>query len=52
MARRTLGNEVMPITGNMLAVLPFYVRGSESVAYLGEGVVDLLSATLKMGGWR
>jgi tRNA A-37 threonylcarbamoyl transferase component Bud32/TolB-like protein len=33
-------------SGNVLAVLPFTVRGSAELAYLGEGIVDLLSASL------
>ncbi len=31
---------------NVLAVLPFTVRGSTELAYLGEGLVELLSASL------
>jgi serine/threonine-protein kinase len=33
-------------SANVLAVLPFTVRGSTELAYLGEGIVDLLSASL------
>jgi tRNA A-37 threonylcarbamoyl transferase component Bud32/TolB-like protein len=33
-------------SANVLAVLPFTVRGSPELAYLGEGIVDLLSASL------
>jgi serine/threonine-protein kinase len=33
-----------------VAVLPFSVRGSEDVAYLGEGMVDLLSTALDGAG--
>ena len=35
---------------NVVAVLPFSVRGSRDVAYLGEGMVDLLSTTLDGAG--
>lgn len=34
----------------VLAVLPFTVRGSRELAYLGEGMVDLLSTTLDDAG--
>ncbi|MFL5575867.1 MAG: protein kinase domain-containing protein [Gemmatimonadaceae bacterium] len=34
----------------LVAVLPFTVRGSERLAYLGEGMVDLLSAKLSGAG--
>jgi serine/threonine-protein kinase len=33
-------------SANVLAVLPFTVRGGSELAYLGEGMVDLLSASL------
>jgi tetratricopeptide (TPR) repeat protein len=33
-------------SADVLAVLPFTVRGGSEVAYLGEGIVDLLSASL------
>ena len=36
--------------GPMLAVLPFTVRGSPELAYLGEGMVDLLSTKLDGAG--
>jgi serine/threonine-protein kinase len=35
-----------PIAATRIAVLPFAVRGSESFAYLAEGLVDLLSRNL------
>ncbi len=35
---------------NRVAVLPFSYRGGEEFAYLGEGMVDLLSATLEGAG--
>ncbi len=35
---------------NRVAVLPFTVRGSDGLAYLGEGMVDLLSTTLEGAG--
>jgi pimeloyl-ACP methyl ester carboxylesterase/tetratricopeptide (TPR) repeat protein len=36
--------------GQMLAVLPFTVRGNPELAYLGEGIVDLLSTKLDGAG--
>jgi serine/threonine-protein kinase len=33
-------------SANVLAVLPFTVRGSPAIGYLGEGLVSLLSASL------
>jgi TolB-like protein len=36
--------------GQMLAVLPFTVRGNPELAYLGEGMVDLLSTKLDGAG--
>jgi tetratricopeptide (TPR) repeat protein len=33
-------------SANVLAVLPFTVRGSTDLAYLGEGIVNLLSTSL------
>ncbi|HUF50969.1 MAG TPA: hypothetical protein VMN60_09065 [Longimicrobiales bacterium] len=33
-----------------VAVLPFQVRGSDGLAYLGEGIVDLLSTDLSRSG--
>ncbi|MEJ2207367.1 MAG: protein kinase, partial [Gemmatimonadota bacterium] len=35
---------------NLLAVVPFTVRGSPEFAYLGEGIVDLMSAKLDGAG--
>jgi len=40
----------MPPNPNVIAVLPFSVRGPEDVAYLREGMVDLLSAKLDGAG--
>jgi serine/threonine-protein kinase len=37
---------VSPVSANRLAVLPFVVRGSGSLSYLAEGMVDLLSRDL------
>ncbi len=37
------------LSPNKIAVLPFTVRGGDEVAYLGEGMVDLLSVSLS--GW-
>ena len=39
-----------PAVPRVLAVLPFTVRGSRELAYLGEGMVDLLSTTLDDAG--
>jgi len=38
------------MAANLIAVLPFTVRGGEAVAYLREGIVDLLSAKLDRAG--
>lgn len=38
------------VSADRIAVLPFSYRGGEEVAYLGEGIVDLLSATLDGAG--
>ncbi len=35
-----------PAPPEVIAILPFSVRGATSLAYLGEGMVDLLSTTL------
>ena len=35
-----------PLDAGVLAVFPFDIRGSERLAYLGEGMVHLLSTTL------
>ncbi|HSE28177.1 MAG TPA: serine/threonine-protein kinase [Gemmatimonadales bacterium] len=44
---------VGPAAQNALAVLPFEVRGGPDFAYLGPGLVDLLSTTLDgAGGYR
>ncbi|HWE25023.1 MAG TPA: protein kinase [Myxococcales bacterium] len=42
------GNRHVPTTtdSDLLAVFPFTVTGSPGIAYLGDGMVDLLSATL------
>ncbi len=39
-----------PAGGQTLAVLPFTVRGNPELAYLGEGMVDLLSTKLDGAG--
>ncbi|MEJ7811916.1 MAG: protein kinase [Gemmatimonadaceae bacterium] len=39
-----------PVSRRTLAVLPFSVRGTDRLAYLGEGMVDLLSAKLDGAG--
>jgi serine/threonine-protein kinase len=48
------GNGAAPTAGpTRVAVLPFTVRGSDGVAYLGEGMVSLLSTKLDGAGtWR
>ncbi len=38
------------VSPNVVAVLPFSVRGGRDLAYLGEGMVDLLSTTLDGAG--
>ena len=44
--RRLVGPPRDTGSPNVLAVLPFTVRGSTELAYLGEGLVELLSASL------
>jgi tetratricopeptide (TPR) repeat protein len=39
-----------PIEPDRIAVLPFAVRGSADLAYLGEGIVDLVSSRLDGAG--
>ena len=39
-----------PISSSTVAVLPFVVRGDRSLAYLAEGMVDLLSTNLDGAG--
>jgi DNA-binding winged helix-turn-helix (wHTH) protein len=43
------GSDV-PVSQTLVAVLPFEVRGSDDIAYLGEGMVDLMSAKLQGTG--
>lgn len=40
------GAAALPMSESAIAVLPFTVRASPDLAYLGEGLVDLLSAKL------
>ena len=40
----------LPVSPNAVAVFPFTVRGSADVAYLGKGMVDLLSTDLDGAG--
>ncbi|NIN73063.1 MAG: hypothetical protein GTO46_14270 [Gemmatimonadetes bacterium] len=47
---RGAGEAAPPVSVARVAVLPFSVRGSEDVAYLGEGMVDLLSTALDGAG--
>ncbi len=42
--------EVVPVSPDVIAVVPFAVRGPAELAYLGEGMVDLLSAKLDGAG--
>ncbi|MEJ2238504.1 MAG: protein kinase [Gemmatimonadales bacterium] len=52
---RVLPTERAPTTAAVtrVAVLPFTVRGSAELAYLGDGLVDLLSTKLDgAGNWR
>lgn len=42
--------EVDKLVADRIAVLPFGVRGSSDLEYLGEGIVDLLSAKLDGAG--
>ena len=58
----TAGSTLLQVTGlgsetesdalieDQIAVLPFSVRGSPELAYLGEGIVDLVSAKLDGAG--
>jgi serine/threonine-protein kinase len=43
---RQLAQPGVPLSLTRVAVLPFSVHGSEHLAYLGEGMVDLLSRSL------
>ena len=47
-----LGSDPEPdeLEADRIAVLPFTVRGSADLAYLGEGIVDLVSAKLDGAG--
>jgi tetratricopeptide (TPR) repeat protein len=45
-----VGGPDVEISDDLLAVLPFSVRGSGDLAYLSEGVVDLLSVKLDGAG--
>jgi len=44
------GAPVVPVSPATIAVLPFAVRGSERLGYLGEGMVDLLGTKLNGAG--
>jgi serine/threonine protein kinase len=44
--RRRTPPPVDPASSSVIAVLPFTVRGGPQLAWLGEGIVDLLSASL------
>ncbi|MDH3207549.1 MAG: hypothetical protein OEO79_13190 [Gemmatimonadota bacterium] len=45
-----LGSPDRAVSSDVVAVMPFTVRGSESLGYLGEGIVDLMSAKLSGAG--
>ena len=47
-ARAAPASEVA--SSSVLTVVPFAVRGSEELAYLSEGIVDLLSSKLRIPG--
>ncbi|MFN2398811.1 MAG: protein kinase, partial [Gemmatimonadaceae bacterium] len=47
---KTISGPALPASAARVAVLPFAVRGSESFAYLAEGMVDLLSRGLDGAG--
>jgi tetratricopeptide (TPR) repeat protein len=48
-----LSDQQPAVSTDVIAVFPFTVRGSEDVAFMGEGVVDLLSMKLNgVGGLR
>jgi tetratricopeptide (TPR) repeat protein len=47
---RPSGAAEAPLSADVIAVVPFTVRGSQELAYLGEGLVDLLSAKLDGAG--
>lgn len=42
----TAAADEAPLSSDVVAVMPFAIRGAESLAYLGEGIVDLMSAKL------
>jgi tetratricopeptide (TPR) repeat protein len=44
------GPSEAPLSANVIAVVPFTVRGSPELDYLGEGIVDLMSAKLDGAG--
>jgi len=47
---RRSSTAVLPVSATRVAVLPFAVRGSGSLSYLAEGMVDLLSRDLDGAG--
>ncbi len=50
--RPALSHGTLPMSGSVIAVLPFAVRGGSEFAYLGEGMVDLLSSKLRWSELR
>ena len=48
--RGSLADAPLPLDPRSVAVLPFSVRGNSELAYLGEGMVDLLSTKLEGAG--
>ncbi len=47
---RTDSTSALRTNDQLVAVMPFTIRGSQEFAYLGEGVVDLVSARLDGAG--
>lgn len=50
LASSRFGDSITHTDPNMVAVLPFHVTGDSSLAYLHEGMVDLLAAKLTRQG--
>jgi tetratricopeptide (TPR) repeat protein len=49
-ANRTSSEIALQANDRLVAVMPFTVRGSPDIAYLGEGIIDLVSARLNGTG--
>jgi tRNA A-37 threonylcarbamoyl transferase component Bud32/tetratricopeptide (TPR) repeat protein len=50
MMSRGGGAAAVERSADLMAVVPFSVRGSDAIGYLGEGIVDLMSAKLDGAG--